>query len=248
MGIAMPFSRVSGPGDLRTRRRGSRIDDGIPGRERHRGYDARRRSRDVGELQQKSGTAVYRNEEIVFLFVLWQLGDRYMEKKQIIKQAINSLISGAYFLLMIAITVPIWHFWLVGPWLSILGLTDQIENHSFLVESLIKMVPAIPLWILAVVIHEKVMTKFFRDVEYQLEDGYMKKETKNSLIYKVIIFVIWSTTVTIVMYLWSWWSESLLSIFGLTDHALYLLIFAAPFLLLGSAVHKYVKKIYRDEE
>ena len=179
---------------------------------------------------------------MVFPFVLWKLGDRYMNKKQIIKQAVNSLISGAYFLLMIAITLPIWFYLLLDPWLSILGLTDQIENYSFLVKSLIEMVPAIPLWILGIVIHEKVVTKFFRDVEWKLGDGYMKKETKTSLIYKVIIFVIWSTTVTIVMYLWVWWSESLLSIFGLTDHALYLLIFSAPFLLLGSAVHKYVKK------
>ena len=148
---------------------------------------------------------------------------------------------------MIAITVPIWFYLLLDPWLSILGLTDQIENYSFLVKSLIEIVPAIPLAIIGIVIHEKVMTKFFRDVD-KLRDGYMKKETKNSLIYKVIIFVIWSTTVTIVMYLWSWWSESLLSIFGLTDHALYLLIFAAPFLLLGSAVHKYIrKKFYRGE-
>ncbi len=154
MGIAMTFARVPGPGDLRTRPRGSRGDDGVPGRERRRGHDARRRSRDVGKLRRKSRTAVVRNEDMVFPFVL-----------------------------------------------------------------------------------------------RQLEDGYMKKETKTSLIYKVIIFVIWSTTVTIVMYIWSWWSESLLSIFGLPDHTVYFLIFAAPFLFLGHTIHKYVrKKIYRDEE
>ncbi len=153
MGIAMTFARVPGPGDLRTLPRGSRGDDGIPGRERRRGYDACRRSRDVGELQQKSGIAVVLNGEIVYPFVLWQLGR-----------------------------------------------------------------------------------------------GLMEEETKKWLIYKGIFFVIWSTTMGIILYLWHLWSESLLSIFGLTDHELYLLIFSAPFLLLGSAVHKYVKKIYRDEE
>ena len=76
----MTFARVPGPGDLRTLRRDSRGDDGIPGRERHRGYDACRRSRDVGKLQRKSRTDVYRNVEMVFPFVLWKLGDRYMNK------------------------------------------------------------------------------------------------------------------------------------------------------------------------
>ena len=162
MGIAMTFARVPGPGDLRTRRRGSRGDDGVCGRVRHRGYDARRRSRDVGELRRKSRTAVYRNVEIVFPFVLWKLGDGYMEKKQIINQAINSFISGAYLLVMFAITVPVWIFLLLDPWLAILGLTDQIENYSFLVRISIEIVPAIPLAIMGVVIHEKVVTKFFR--------------------------------------------------------------------------------------
>ena len=154
MGIAMTIARVSGPGDLRTLLRGSRIDDGVQGRERHRGHDARRRSRDVGKLRRKSRTTVVRNEDMVFPFVL-----------------------------------------------------------------------------------------------RQLEDGYMKKETKNKIINDVVFFVIWATTITIVGYLWHWWSDSLLSIFGLPDHTVYFLIFAAPFLFLGHTIHKYVRKeIYRDDE
>ena len=154
MGIAMTFARVPGPGDLRTLRRGSRGDDGFPGRERHRGYDACRRSRDVGGLQQKSGIAVYRNEEIVYPFVLWQLGR-----------------------------------------------------------------------------------------------GLMDEETKILLIYKGIFFVIWSTTMVSVVYLWFWWSESLLSIFGLPDHIVYFLIFASPFFYLAEKVRQYArKKICGDNE
>ncbi len=80
MGIVMTFARVPGPGDLRTRRRGSRGDDGVQGRERRRGHDGCRRSRDVGKLRRKSRTAVYRNVEMVFPFVLWKLGDEYMKK------------------------------------------------------------------------------------------------------------------------------------------------------------------------
>lgn len=154
MGIAMTFARVPGPGDLRTLRRGPRGDDGVQGGERHRGYDACRRSRDVGGLQQKSGIAVYRNVEMVFPFVLWRLGH-----------------------------------------------------------------------------------------------GNMKKKIKNKIIHDVIFFVIWFGALTIAMYLWHWWSDSLLSILGLPDHTVYFLIFAAPFLLLAHAVHKsVVKKFYRDEE
>ena len=77
----------------------------------------------------------------------------------------------------------------------------------------------------------------------------MKKRTKNKIINDVIFFVIWAKTITIVGYLWHWWSDSLLSIFGLPDHTVYFLIFAAPFLFLGHTIHKYVKKeIYKDEE
>ena len=154
MGIAMTFAGASGPGDLRTLRRGSRGDDGFPGRERHRGYDACRRSRDVGGLQQKSGIAVYRNEEIVYPFVLWQLGR-----------------------------------------------------------------------------------------------GLMDEETKKLLIYKSIFFVIWSTTMGIILYLWHLWSESLLSIFGLPDHIVYVLIFGSPFLYLAEKARQYLrKKVYEDNE
>ena len=161
MGIAMTFARVSGPGDLRTRRRGPRGDDGIPGRERHRGHDARRRSRDVGKLRRKSRTTVYRNVEMVFPFVFGKLRDIHMNLKTGIIKRLISMIS---YMAMFAIMAHVWYFLLLDPWLAILGLTDQIENYDQWQRNLIELAPFVPLAIIIAVIHEKVVVKkLYRD-------------------------------------------------------------------------------------
>ena len=165
MGIAMTFARVSGPGDLRTRRRGSRGDDGFPGRERRATDDRCRRSRDVGKLRRKSRIAVYRNVEMVFPFVLGKLGYRHMNK---INRIINWLIYMVYYLSAFAILALVWLFLLLDPWLSILGLlglTDQIENYNSLVRNLIELVPAMPLIAIIIYIDNTVLHRIYMNEE-----------------------------------------------------------------------------------
>ena len=158
MGIAMTFARVPGPGDLRTLLRGSRIDDGVQGRERRRGYDARRRSRDVGKLRRKSRIAVVRNEEIVFPFVLWKLRDGYMTQsaKNIV---INRVIYYVYFFLMLFICGFFW-FWLSDPLFSILGI--NIEDYGRWARFFITAIFILPIVIIACVFHEAVISKLYR--------------------------------------------------------------------------------------
>ena len=103
MGIAMTIARVPGPGNLRTLRKGSRGDDGVQGRERRATHDRCRRSRDVRKLRWKSRIAVYRNEEIVFPFVLRQLGHGYMTKN--VKNNIMYYLI-FYFFLHISMSQP----------------------------------------------------------------------------------------------------------------------------------------------
>ena len=154
MGIAMTFARVSGPGDLRTLLRGSRGDDGVQGRERHRGYDARRRSRDAGKLRRKSRIGVVRNVEIVFPFVLRQLGDKHMREKGM-NQLIRTIILFAYFV-TVMITLGLLWYWLWVPLLSIFGLPDHTVYFVIF---------ASPFMLLAYAAYIYVVKKISRDEE-----------------------------------------------------------------------------------
>ena len=154
MGIAMTFARVPGPGDLRTLRKGCRSDDGIPGRERRATDDGCRRSRDGGELRRKSRIAVYRNVEMVFPFVLRQLGDKHMREKGM-NQLIRTIILFAYFFTVV-ITLGLLWSWLWVPLLSIFELPD----HSFY-----RLIFAVPVILLSRTFYIRVVSKFYRDEE-----------------------------------------------------------------------------------
>ena len=160
MGIAMTFARASGPGDLRTRRRGPRGDDGVQGREPHRGHDARRRSRDVGKLRRKSRTAVYRNVEMVFPFVLRQLGHGYMTK-EVKNNMINRVIYYGYWGPVYFLFAYIWYLW-SDPLFLILGLTEELANYGWGLQFLIICLFLLPMVLIAHVFFEKVVTKLYK--------------------------------------------------------------------------------------
>ncbi len=160
MGIAMTFARASGPGDLRTRRRDPRGDDGVQGREPHRGHDARRRSRDVGKLRRKSRTAVYRNVEMVFPFVLRQLGHGYMTK-EVKNNMINRVIYYGYWGSVYFFLAYLWYLWSDTLFL-ILGLTEGKENYGWGFKFLLLCLFLLPIVLIVHVFFEKVVTKLYQ--------------------------------------------------------------------------------------
>ena len=86
-------------------------------------------------------------------------------KNWIVNEVINLFIGLVYWVPALMACVTVWHFLLLDPWLSILGLTDRIEDLPWLGRTIIITLPLIPLGSLVHIIHEKVVRKFYRDDE-----------------------------------------------------------------------------------